>query len=156
MEPRTLFQQWLNGVRIAHVAHSLAAAFYKLRGRILGVIVTILTVAVGTGIFSTLSSSNSQQTLIIVGIISMIAAILAGLQTFLDYPALASRHQIARVKYGQLRRKMERMLSLAGEEAFTDLMMKEIEDDWAHTEEESPEIPQRFHDAAFASIKKAS
>src|SRR2546428_35193 len=110
-EPHLLLTQWLNGIKIAHVAHSRAAASYRLRGQLLGVPVTVFTVVIGTSVFTTLHSSPNERIIIMIGVTSVLAAVLSGVQTFLNYPEQAARHQAAGTKYGRLRRRVEEVIS---------------------------------------------
>jgi hypothetical protein len=149
LDALTLLEQWHNGIRIAQIAHSRAAAHYKLLGRMLGVPVTILTLVVGTSIFVTLTSSKDERVLLLVGVISMLAAVLSGLQTFLNYTELAVKHHAAGNKYGQLRRRAEEVMTFTKDLGELQKTMADLRGDWEHLEEESPDVPQRFHDAAL-------
>src|SRR5688572_21035863 len=86
-----LVDQWLNGLRISHIAHSQSAASCELRGRILGVCVVVLSTVVGTAIFSTLESSPSTATKVVAGLLSVAAGVVAALQTFLGFDQRASK-----------------------------------------------------------------
>src|SRR6476659_1613556 len=92
IEAQSLLQQWLNGIRIAHMSHSIAAARCKLKGQLFGIPVTVLSIITGTTIFGSLKSSRSDHILMAVGIISLLAAVLSGLQTFLNYPEQSQKH----------------------------------------------------------------
>jgi hypothetical protein len=153
MDVPRLLQQWLNGITMFHIAHHRAAALYEMRGRLLGLPVTIFSVVIGTTIFSTLGSSQNQGILLFVGVISMITAVLSGLQTFLNYPELAEKHRAASVKYAQLRRRVEEVIAFTRTPEELENMIGAIRNDWNKVEEESPEIPQRLHDMALKFVK---
>jgi hypothetical protein len=152
-EAVTTLQQWRNGLRIANIAHLQAASFYKLRSRVLGLPVTILSVVIGTSIFATLGSSDNQLVLIAVGVISMVAATLSGMHTFLNYSELGEKHYAAGVKYGKLRRKVEELLAFVKAPTELEIKMAEINDEWGKIEDESPTVPQRFNDKACSIVK---
>src|SRR5687767_11287803 len=99
-----LLQQWLNGIKINQIGHLRVAAYYKRIGRGLGLATTLASVFISTSIFSGLSSSKNESLLVLTGVISVIAAILAGLQTFLNYPEQGGKHQTTGLRYGRLRR----------------------------------------------------
>ena len=108
---------------------------------------------VSTSIFTTFNSSDNQQILIFTAIISLFAAILASLQTFLDYSALAAKHYAAAIKYGRLRRLTEEILVSKKEFNLICDNMSKVREEWNKVEEESPIIPQRFHDMAYETVK---
>jgi hypothetical protein len=141
-------QQWHNGVRLAQVSHARAAARYDQLHQILGLSVTVISVIVGTSVFSTLSSTNNTWILGIVGAISVVAAILSGIQTFLNYGQVAAKHQSAANKYGKIRRRIEELLNMADAPAEMNSLVKAIREDWDILEDEAPTVPQRFHDVA--------
>ena len=112
MSADDMLSQWHNGIRILQIGHLRAAARYHLRHKWLGIPATILSIVVGTSVFASLSSPKDHSAVGIgVGLVSVMVAVLTGLQTFLNYPDLASKHQLAGVKYGSLRRRVE---ALAG------------------------------------------
>lgn len=145
----TLLRQWNNGIKIAQIAHSRAAAYYKVRGRMLGVPVTILTLVIGTSLFVSLTSAKNERLLLVVGVISMLAAVLSGLQTFLNYDVLAIDHRAAANKYGQLRRRVDEITTFTQDSEDLRKTVAAIRAAWEQIEEESPDVPQRFHDLAL-------
>lgn len=142
-----LLRQWLNGIKISQVAHKKAAAAYHRNGRLLGLFVTIGTIVVGTSVFTSLTSSASVGLRIFAGCLSVLVAVAAGMQTFLDYSALCSRHRSAATDYGRLRLEVEELLLRA---CASDLLsaLTDIRVRWITLERESPELPQRLHDIA--------
>lgn len=95
MDHQIIKKQWYNGVRIAHVAHIEAAKVFERRHIFLGVPVVILTTAVGTTVFAGIAESSTPIIKISVGIVSVIVAVLAGLQTFLRFSETAEKHRMA-------------------------------------------------------------
>jgi hypothetical protein len=153
MDALTTLEQWLNGIKIDHVAHLRAAAYYKRANRLLGIPATILAIIIGTSIYGVLSSSNNPQILLFVGAVSILAAVLSGLQTFLNYPELAQKHQTAGAKFGRLRRRVEEILSIKREPDQLESVLTEVRLAWDQLIEESPDVPQRFHDQALSIVK---
>jgi hypothetical protein len=115
--------------------------------------VTIFSILIGTTIFATLGSSKSQEFLIAAGIISMIAAVLSGIQTFLNYPELAAKHQSAGCKFGELRRRIEELIVVTKDPMELEKAIGEIRCEWNALDKESPELPQQFHDDALKIVK---
>jgi hypothetical protein len=86
----------------------LAAEIYSGRNLKLGVPVTIATSVVATSIFATLTQDTKNLWLsIITGALSIGAAVLSGLQTFLGYSDLAGEHRRTAVAYESIRRALD-------------------------------------------------
>jgi hypothetical protein len=142
----SILQQWHNGVRLARVSHARAAARYDQLHQFLGLSVTVISVIVGTSVFSALSSNRNPWILGMVGAISVVAAVLSGIQTFLNYGQVAAKHQSAANKYGKIRRRIEELLNMSDAPADINSLLKAIREDWDVLEDEAPTVPQRFHD----------
>ena len=76
-------------------AHMILAARTSRHDRGSGVPVVIFSTIVGTAIFASLKTEESTGWQIATGALSVLAAILAGLQTFFGFSALAGRHRQA-------------------------------------------------------------
>jgi hypothetical protein len=151
-DPLVLLQQWSNGLRIAQIGHARAAAQYERLRKLLGVPVTGLSILIGTSAFSSLESSGAQWVLVAIAVLSVVTAILAGLQTFLNFAEQAARHRQAACSYGQLRRRAEQLRVLTPSKGLEDALAK-LGRSWDRVEKGAPVIPQRFHDAAFSQVK---
>jgi len=92
-------------------AHYAAAELYSARNLKLGIPVTVATSIVATSIFATLSTSTNDPknvwVSVITGTLSIGAAILSGLQTFLRYSEVSAEHRRAAVGYESLRRALD-------------------------------------------------
>lgn len=141
-------QKWRNGIKISHNAHTQAAAHYTQLGRMLGVPVVILTTIIGTAVFTSIATDTQAAVAlqITAGLLSMAAAVLSSLYTFLNYGGLAERHRMAAVKYGNLRREVEQLLCFLDGKTDLDATMKDIRSKWDAVDLEAPEIPQKIHD----------
>ena len=85
-DSHTRLLQWLKGIRIDHIAYSRAATYYSQRSRGLGLVVTVLSVLVGTSLFTGLSSpTNLKVVVLIAGVVS---AVTAGTDRGADVPQL--------------------------------------------------------------------
>lgn len=144
------------GVRLAHICHSRAASHNTRMHRALGIPVVIVTTVVGTTVFSTMGKSPHVALIIVTGLLSLSAAILSSLQTFLSYSANAERHKFAAVKYGMLRRELEQFLDDPDESA---QVLKEFSENfrvrWDAVDQESPPIPENIHREATAQLKRS-
>ena len=107
--PAELLLGWLVHAHKGRDRHDLAARVYE-RGRyMLGVPTLIASTIVGTSVFSALSSPSGGVPSLWVGLFSVLAAILAALQTFLDLPARSAQHRATGVKYKAAIRELEQM-----------------------------------------------
>lgn len=139
---------WHRRLCVLHNAHTRCATLYVRRNLVLGVPVVGLSTIVGTSIFATLASPQQPIWIrVIVALLSITAAVLASLQTFLRSSELSHEHKATAVKYGILRREVEKLLSLS-EESIDRESLDSISASWRPIEEESPSIPQRIFDLA--------
>ena len=150
-------RDWHRSLCIMHNAHTRCATLYDRRNLLLGVPVVGLTTIVGTSIFATLASGQQPIWVrVLIALLSIGAAVLASLQTFLRYSELSQKHKAAAVQYGTLRREIEDLLTLS-EELIDRESVKSIRSRWDTVEQESPSIPQRIYDLAASEYRdKAS
>ena len=78
----------------------------------LGIPVVVLTTFVGTSVFATLQDEVDTSLKIFVGVVSVTAAVLASLQTFLRFGERAEKHRVAGESWASLRREIDEMLAL--------------------------------------------
>src|SRR5437660_67037 len=92
-------------------AHVLARDQSEKRHYQLGVPVVILTALVGTSAFANLSDlgQNKIWVGVITGALSILATVLAALQTFLDYGGDAKAHGAAAKRLNALNRRIDRL-----------------------------------------------
>src|SRR5262249_1724409 len=89
-------------------AHYKTAELYSRRNIALGVPVTVATSIVATSIFATLGQDKTSfPIMLITGALSIAAAVLSGLQTFLRYSDLATEHRRIGVSYEGVRRTLD-------------------------------------------------
>jgi hypothetical protein len=97
-------------VYAAQAAHYAASDVFRLLNYVVGIPVIVFSGIVGTAIFAGLEH-DSPRTLV-VACVSILAAILAGLQTFLRFPERAAQHATAADWYSAIRRDIEQILHL--------------------------------------------
>ncbi|MGC3862354.1 SLATT domain-containing protein [Micromonospora chersina] len=141
----SLYQQYANGLRIAHIAHFEAARVFVLRDRALGIGSVVLSTIVGSSLFATVNQSPAVSWRLIAGVASLVAAVLAALSTFLRYEQLADRHHAAAVRYGGLRREFETLVSTADDLISVRAKVGDIVARWNEADESAPPIPGRVH-----------
>ena len=107
-----LLGDWQQRAAAGSEAHyGLATRYARLNVRF-GVPVVALTTFVGTSVFATLEHKINIALRVAVGIVSVLAAILASLQTFLRFGERSERHRAAAEKWAALRREIDEMRAL--------------------------------------------
>lgn len=92
-----LLAGWLIHCHKARDRHDEAARRYAMARLALGVPSLVVSTVVGTSVFAALSSSVAPP--FWVGVLSMLAAVLAALQTFMDFGGRSDKHRHAAVRY---------------------------------------------------------
>jgi hypothetical protein len=104
-----LLEHWRKQARTANVAHLRATDSMSRRGFGLGATTTILGAVVGTSVFASAQSNANFNTPFgyVLGSLSVLAAVLAALQTYLRYSERAEKHRKASRQYGDAVRDIE-------------------------------------------------
>jgi hypothetical protein len=108
-----LLLRWLKRLRASQFTHYVAAGRLARCNLYLGIPVVALTAAVGTSVFASLAENGSLGTELrfIIGVISIAAAVLASLQTFLGFSERAEKHRATAARYGIARRDVELLIA---------------------------------------------
>ena len=115
------------------------------RARVLGIPTVVLTAATGTALFATLTKDQASQTLrLVLGLVSVLAAVLAALQTFLGYGQRADKHRTTAAAYGSIRREIEQYQAL-GPSSRDELerMMAKLRSRLDEVSRSAPDVPHR-------------
>jgi hypothetical protein len=150
-----LYESWHRRVAAAEHGHRLMADRLRRRYFLLGIPVVVFTTLVGTSAFASMqnASANSITTenadsdvvLLLVGGISVLAAVLSSLQTFLRYATRAEGHRIAALRYETLRREMAENLALPREaRGQADRALDNVRSRMDRYAKESPTIGERM------------
>lgn len=113
-----LAREWGKRASAAQHAHYYLATTLRRRNLALGVPVVILSAIVGTALFASLSASTDTFPLglrLVVGSVSLLAAVLAAIQTFLRFAERSERHAQAADWYSAIRREVDELLALPAE-----------------------------------------
>jgi hypothetical protein len=109
-QKQTLLKQWWYRANINQQAHYLAGLRFAWLNRFLGIPTVILTAIVGTAVFASLTEGQvSPEWQIAAGLLSILATVLAALQTFLGYSERAANHRRASAEFGAIRREIEQV-----------------------------------------------
>ena len=107
-----LLQDWAARAAASASTHNLIAGRLARYNVMLGVPVVMFSSFVGTSVFAMLQHQASVGFKLWVGMISVAAAVLASLQTFLRFAERAEKHRVAATRWGGLRHEIAEMISL--------------------------------------------
>jgi hypothetical protein len=148
-------QDWHFAVRVAHKAHIKSAARADGMNKALGIPATILAAVVGTAVFVSLGKESGTTVKIIVGLLSVAAAVLASLQTHLHFNEIAELHRKAAGRYGVVRRELETLLATYTDSNPCDCAeLEPISQKWAELEATAPSLSQRLYVKLEEQIRK--
>lgn len=148
MNASDVLEDWRQRAEDSQYTHYRCAQYYESRHKILGGIVAGISAFVATSIFATLQqnidASSSLAPRIFIGMISILAAILASLQTFLGFAEKAEKHRTAGANYGSIQREIQEALANCPQDTggFFRVLRGKF-DDFA---KQSPTIPKRLWD----------
>jgi len=147
---KTLLQGWYHRVERVQLAHFNAAMRFGKRNIQLGLPAIIFSTFVGTSVFASLNNEHiSEWAKIVVGLISVVAAVLTALQTFLGFSERAEKHRTTAVRYGAVGRQIEQFLQTeTSAHQTTEDLVDQIREHLNRLAEESPVLPPDIvHDA---------
>lgn len=127
-------------VTVAH-GHYSAALRYSRFHFWLGIPSIVLATIVGTSVFASIQQKPDVWVQVLVGMLSMLAALLAALQSFLNYGEKAEKHRIAGARYNGIGRELELLLSQDADWKALESIRIRID----ALAQESPHIPESVH-----------
>jgi len=151
-----LLGTWLDGVRILHIAHGIAADRYAKVTRVVGVLVAVTAAVVGTVVIVAAYKGVTDRVLYAVAGLSLFVAVLGIAQTVLNFPELTSTHRQAFVQYGVLRRQLE--IQAAGDRGGRagNAELEKANDTWSEIEESSPRVGRLLRFTARRELVRAA
>lgn len=152
-----LLNGWLIHAHKGRDRHNEASRRYEQYRYWLGVPTLSVSTIVGTSVFSALSTQEAPA--LWVAILSVLAAVLTALQTFLNFAALADRHRATAVKYKAVIREIEQhtadMNTQHDSEKFTVEMISAIRVKLDTLEDEAPVVTSKIYDKIEEQYKGA-
>lgn len=139
-----VLQRWLKRARESQLSHHLMSEKLHSYHTYLGVAVIGVTGIAGA---TTIASQLTADSKLVIGLFTLFATILSGLQTFLKLEEKANRHRLAGAAYGEVRRKLEFASTLAVDQAEARLIAAENE--FNKLARESPVVSKRILDQAL-------
>jgi hypothetical protein len=145
MTSSELIAQWLFRNHRVQLAHYESARYFQRLHLWLGLPAIALSSIVGTSIFASLSGNQAPEVQILAGVLSLVAAALMGLQTFLKHSEQAEKHRLAGARFASLKHRIELLQSFPPTaEDDIRVELQAIEKAWARLREESPTLPTRI------------
>ena len=144
--PRRLLVEYQRSLHIWHTGYDQAASYNCRKGRFMGVGAAIGSAVVATSAFASLSTDSVSATWkIVAGFVGATAAVLATLNTSLQYQEHAVELRKAANLYATVRHQAE-ILELKG--GVTAEQVEEVEKAWKDVREAVPMLTQRQYDRA--------
>jgi hypothetical protein len=101
----------------AEEVHFDVAEELSRRNLFLGIPVVVLSAIVGTSLFASVSGNGVDVGIrIAAGTVSLIAGVLASIQTFLRFGARAEQHRVAAERWAAVKREIEKVRALPAEQ----------------------------------------
>lgn len=150
-----IVSDWFRRARESQHVHYACGDHFSRRHVWFGVPTIALTTIVGTAVFASLATEAGVALKILVGMTSIVAAVLASLQTFLRYSDRAEKHKTAAAGYSAVRRRLELLTTFPPETA--DQWRESLEDIRVELDELAqtvPEVPEKIHKAQVAALKR--
>ena len=109
-----LLRTWLSSAAQMHIAHHLAAARYSKYQKFLGSFSVVLSTLVTSSLFIAIKNAaetnNDQSSILVIGLISLFASVVAGIHSFLRLDQKINDHYKGAVSFQYLRRLIEEEL----------------------------------------------
>jgi hypothetical protein len=108
---KPLLTEWLAKVSENQKVNHRAAVRFMRYHYILGIPAVILSSIIGTSIFATIEKQTNTTFKVLLGVLSILVAVITGLQTFLRYPERAAKHKEISAKLAEIHREIEQLLA---------------------------------------------
>ena len=140
-----LLARWQRNCQRSSIGNYDAANIYTRRNYFLGIPAALLSAIVGTSVFAALGKQVDTKIQITVGGISVLAAVLGSLQTFLKWGELASKHRAAAAEYNALKRFIDQILARqSNEDPIDETEMDKIRIQMDTLARDTPELPAKI------------
>jgi len=150
-------RDWERRAAAAAEVHFQVAEGLSRSNIYLGIPVVVLSAIVGTGVFATLSEDVNTGIKIAAGTISVIAAVLASIQTFLRFGERAEQHRVAAERFSAIRREIEKVCALAPEYAGDPKqVLDEVKTQMDEAADKAPPMPDKRWKRALAKRERAA
>lgn len=144
-EIELLVSDWFRRARESQMVHYECGSRFHRFNLLLGIPTIIFSTIVGTTVFATLSKDSSARIKMFLGLLSVSAAVLASLQTFMAFGDRATKHRLIGSRYGSVRRSLEMLKTFPpSDEQEMKRIVEEIRKELDDLAESSPDVPSRI------------
>lgn len=141
-----LLSDWYHQASINRDINAKRARFNKRLHYWLGIPVVIFSSIVGSAAFTQVNQTGNNEVRVIAGLLSIVSAILAGLQTFLGFGGSAEKYRAVGIGYEQLANEIEKLQALPVKlRGGLSERINSLEDRLNALAQGSPEIPDHEH-----------
>jgi len=142
----------------AEEVHFDVAEQLSRRNLFLGIPVVVLSAIVGTSLFASVSGDGVAVWIrIAAGTVSLIAGVLASIQTFLRFGARAEQHRVAAERWAAVKREIEKVRALPAEQVGdANELLDDIKTRMDQAADKAPAMPKRRWDRALAKQERAA
>ena len=144
-----LLRRWRDEIRVRANAQQIAAAEDARNNLVLGVLVTTLAAIGASGI---LTGSSDARVTSMAGLITLLAAVLAGVQTVVGFGERSGAHRGAAASFGRVKTRLD--LLLARGRVPTDNELNDLTVVLERLDTETPVVSERLWVAAIERIKR--
>jgi len=150
-------RDWERRAAAAAEVHFHTAEYLSRWNIFLGIPVVTLSAIVGTATFATLAHDVNVGIRIAAGTLSVIAAVLASVQTFLRFGARAEQHRVAAERWAAIRREIEKVRALPPKlVGDPKQLLDDVNARMDEAAEKSPAMPDRRWKQALAKRERAA
>jgi len=149
-------EEWFRRVRQNQHIHYRCADYFARLNRMLGLPTIAFSTIVGTAIFASIERDASGWLRIFIGLISISAAVLASLQTFLGYSERSEKHRITSARYAAIRRQLELVRSIPIDNEKYERELASIKQAMDSTAESAPQVPQKITKKVTQTLEEIS
>ncbi|MCI0564162.1 MAG: SLATT domain-containing protein [Nitrososphaera sp.] len=153
-EHEVLISDWFRRVRENQFIHYACGNHFSRLNYWLGIPTIVLTTAVGTAIFATLETETTGALRIGIGLISILASVLAALHTFLGFSERAEKHRLTAAGYAAVRRQLEFLKTFpVGDEKELSQRLESTKQEIDNLAKSSPEVPGKIWNNKVTELK---
>ena len=150
-------RDWERRAAAAAEVHFQTAEYLSRWNVFLGIPVVALSAIVGTATFATLSHHVNVGIRVAAGALSVVAAVLASVQTFLRFGARSEQHRVAAERWSAIRREIEKALVLPAELLGDPKQLLDgVDARMDEAAEKSPAMPDRRWKRSLAKWERAA
>jgi hypothetical protein len=154
ISPQALLSSWRMGALRSQIGNYHAANYFSALNYWLGIPAVVFAAVVGTSVFAALGRTVDSTTQILIGMTSVLAAVLAALQTFLGLGDRAAKHRATAAAYGALKRSIDQQLSMQNDEAvdISESTVTAFRKRMDALAKEAPELPEKHWNRAVWKV----